>query len=300
MITLSGIPGEFAEQYKAIVNQVLSPRNVPDTVYHYTSANGLNAILSSETLWFTRRDCLNDPTEHQHIHDVIKLCLSSFKADKAFKRHLNSLNEQLLSMKNPNSWFTLDKNVYIASFSTNGDSIPMWMNYTKSSHCDGYSIGFDTSILKEKDSAICISPVLYDFKSKEKIVNHFLDLLHVIWKQKKDSSDELNNIKNKIKMASMLFTSEVGCFFKHPDYEYEKEARIILRIKSKDKRIKIRTSNGFLIPYVPLPFEKKMIKSVTSSPTLNESIASVGIQAAAERYGYHINVCHSNRPLRNI
>ena len=48
-------------------------------LWHYTSGNGLMGIIRNDTrehgklhFWFTRSDCLNDPSEGTHIKDLYK------------------------------------------------------------------------------------------------------------------------------------------------------------------------------------------------------------------------------------
>ena len=103
--------------------------------------------------------------------------------------------------------------------------------------------------------------------------------------------------KNKINTALLDYTSEVGCLFKSEYYEYEKEVRIIVHPKSK--MLKTRESNGRSVYYLPVQFEKNIVKSITSSPTMDRNIAQNKIKNIIEQEGYNVEIKHSNVPYRN-
>ena len=292
--------GNLYEPYEKLLRKIQKPDNNPDTIYHYTSASGLNEILRTSKLWFTRRDCLNDPTEHKHIHEIIDICLNKSEADSEFINHIRNFNNRLLECKGDNSWLSIDKGVFIASFSEDGNSIPLWMNYTKSSQYNGYCLGFDSKGIRKKCSSMCVAPVIYDDIKKENYINEFLNLLENIWNRQTSNQEQRNKVINEIQHTMLDFTSEVGSLFKDSCYAHEKEVRIILHAGTRNKNTAIRSSNGHLIPYIPVPFVKTLVKSIMSSPTLNAERACSGIRATTAHYGYKVEILHSTLPLRNV
>ena len=157
--------------------------NLPRTIFHYTSADGLNGILCNSQLWFTRWDSLNDTSEHRYIHSIIRTCLDELNLDDSYTKYLHALNETFLSFKQDNANIQIDKHIYLASFSSNGDSVPMWTYYTKSAQNNGYCIGFDSIFLRESfnETNFSIAPVIYSENIQKEIIRFFNDgILNVI------------------------------------------------------------------------------------------------------------------------
>ena len=63
--------------------------------------------------------------------------------------------------------------------------------------------------------------------------------------------------------------------------------------------LKTRESNGRSVYYLPVQFEKNIVKSITSSPTMDRNIAQNKIKNMIEQEGYNVEIKHSNVPYRN-
>lgn len=298
MANIESILGSFYAQHRALIDNIQLSDPFPDTIYHYTSASGLNGILDSKTIWFTRWDFLNDLTEHQIIHKIIEECLTEFDGEANFTKHVRDINRLFQMGKKPNYFFSVDRDIYLASFSKDGDSLPLWMGYTKSSKHDGYNIGFNSKLIRETNDDLCIAPIIYDIEQQKCIIRNFIQHLALIWSQQTKSQHPKPDISQQIQHSIFDFTSEVGPLFKHYCYSHEAEVRIIVRANKENA--KIRSANGLLIPYVPVPFEKKVVRNITVSPSLDSESASNGIRSAIETYGYKATICLSSLPFRSI
>lgn len=304
-MAISPIFEDDNDECENLIEKIQQFIRIPEIVYHYTNAEGLNGILQSQEIRLTRWDSLNDISEHAYIHDVIRECIQEIEIDETFKTNVRALNQMILSFKNPLSCIQTDKNMYVASFSKNDDSLPLWTYYTKSVQSSGYCIGFNSNAFSFKGKSLSMHGVIYNRRDQKQLINEFLHQLLAIYNSNPGLFNERGEIAMSIKWFFADFVSCVGCLFKHPSFEHEEEIRVIARINAKqaidEKWIKIRCSNGILIPYIAMTFEQSGVTSVKSSPTLDAAAAYNGIRTAQTLYKYpRFSIEHSTLPLRNI
>lgn len=305
IMTTAPISGGNYNEYVNLIEEIQHNSSIPEVLYHYTSAEGLNGILQSHELRLTRWDSLNDVSENVYIHDVIRECIHEMEADESFKSDAGALNQTILSSKHPHSSVQIDKNMYVASFSKNDDCLPLWTYYTKSAQSNGYCIGFNSDSFSFKGTSFSMCGVIYNRCVQKQLINKFLQHFFVLYNADIVNGHINEGIKLSLVHAFSDFVSSVGCLFKHPSFEYEEEIRVLARINAQkaidEKRIKIRCSNGILIPYIAMKFERSGIKCVKSSPTLDAATAYNGIRTAQTLYKYpRFEIEHSSLPLRNI
>lgn len=306
-----------------------SKNNVPNIVYHYTSPSGLLGIVANSEkdrenakLWFTRWDSLNDKSERYDIQEVLK----EYKALKGddireefqdaiqelidtdvtkwelhpilWRNNTNGISSMNLSAPNPD-------NIYICSFSTDGDSLPMWNYYSKSSHYEGYALGIDVAKWEERvkelnGCALDIRRVIYDEKDKIKKIDE------IVSECEKDLKNEsiqkiLSTILGTeyIEQNLSLRIARLQLVFKDKHFSHENEVRVILQIP-KDKKItpKYRTGNGYIIPYVEVLVPKEAITSVTVGPLLEKELAEKNVKEMMESRGCSCDVHTSKIPIR--
>lgn len=306
-----------------------SKNNTPKIVYHYTSPIGLLSIVADKeenhnnaTLWFTRWDSLNDKKERYDIQEVLKEYKKSKGDDipKEFQDAIQKLidtdvNEWELSLRS----FIIDadkkiiseidsKNVYICSFSSDKDSLPMWNYYSKSNRYEGYALEIDFEKWKERVKklligyALDIRQVIYQKEAK------MAKLDAIVLRCKKDLEIVQKNPKGiqgteDIKRNLSLAIAELQFCFKDEHFSHEKEVRAILKIP-KDRDIsnelttKYRTGNGYIIPYVEVPVPKEAITSVTVGPLLEKELAKKNVKEMLESRGCSCDVHTSEIPIR--
>lgn len=103
------------------------------TIFHYTSVNGLEGILSKNELYFTNIRYMNDKDEISvGLHSVAKACGANQEDEERLKKLIG-----------------IDEQIFICCFSLDGDSLPMWNYYTKDSTNKGYNIEFEAKSLVE-------------------------------------------------------------------------------------------------------------------------------------------------------
>lgn len=281
-----------------IVNS-FSKNNEPPIIYHYTSAAGLLSILKDSKLWFTRWDSLNDASENLIVHDCINEALDKYTQEHQFVKYIKEINNNQRKFKKEGY---IDSDLYLASFSANSDSLAMWNCYSKNSRSDGYSIGFDNPNLFSNYPVI-LSKVIYDKEEQMKVVRNVLDRLFRIYDSYIKNQDTSTDTYREVGEAFDFVFEDIGIFFKHSAFEVEKEVRVSIRKSDVDEKSivhKIRESGALLIPYLEIPFDKALVKSVTISPTLADRPVRPGLQALKSKLEMEFDIIQSKIPFRHI
>lgn len=105
-------------------------------LYHYTSFNAFNSIVTNCRLRFTNIRYLNDKSEYLYALDLLKNRIIEFEQNN------NVLKRVDLSMFD--RFFFSDK-LYSVSFCENGDDLNLWRGYCPFE--GGISIGFNKDII---------------------------------------------------------------------------------------------------------------------------------------------------------
>lgn len=291
-------------------------------VFHYTSPEGLLGILQRDgtaKLWFTQYDSLNDTTERTDILDFLKrYCEERVQQKKMSPEFSDMIGRIALSDKELIS-FTgtevsavanllgsgIDSYVayrsepcdtYLCCFSKEADLLPMWNYYTKSNRCEGYSIGFLSSVFEprqcfEKGYSIELKRVIYSDDEKSDLCDEILIPLSDMY-----STDTAVDEKESIKNMAEDQINSLQFVFKNQCFEHEQEVRAILRVPrdsvgdGKMFERKYRTSNGYIVPYIEYTIPKDNVTKVTVSPLLQPDISKKNIESMLEQYG-HAQAC---------
>lgn len=285
--------------------------NVP--IYHYTSQSGLEGILSSNSLWFSDVEALNDSSEGKYLYSLLSNVLNDYQDNggsfKAFKQQIfdciiNINRGEIFNSSNRRLSCYDDPHYFICSFCENNDALNMWQYYTKSENRVGYNIEFYLndlwqSIKKSSDLFDFLNlrayRVLYRLEEQRELLKHTIKFFYEIW------NDSLHKDYVLKGLAEYLYVIKFA--LKHPAFEQEKEIRIIGKT-GRDNfnnaltagQIKIRSGNDMYIPYISVAFDKNMIKQIKASPLTNnyESVKYV-----LQKYNYvNVKVGKSNIPLR--
>lgn len=305
-----------------------SKNNVPNTVYHYTSPSGLLGIVDNgedsknAKLWFTRWDSLNDKNERYDIQEVLKE-YKELKGNDIREEFQDAIQELINTEvtkwdlppilwnndKNPSIDEPDPENIYVCSFSTDRDSLPMWNYYSKSSHYEGYALGINLEKWKKYAKisggyTLDVRQILYQEEDKieklDEVVSKFEEHLKIVQKNPQTIVGP-----EWIKHAFLLRIAALQFFFKNKHFSHEKEVRVILQIP-KDKDIsnelptKYRTGYGYTIPYVEVPMPKEAITSVRVGPLFDKELAkkNVNVKEMLESRGCSCDVYTSEISIR--
>lgn len=329
---------ELYEKYNNIENNTTDFYTSYPYLYHYTDSCGLLGIIrnSSEEkgklhLWFSRSDCLNDPSEGSHIMSLYKKVCNNLakdgKIDKSFydlvselELSKNALFSYPLPEENKNTHSSMldcaDCKAFVCSFSLAEDSLDLWRYYAKGN--DGYCLKFFPYIFKTKKdysfskydendifSNVQGFSVIYDDKEKEKIItellmdtyNLYLNRCNLGWEDER-FTNFLENILKKYQFR-----------FKHGCYSSEKEYRYVFYrpikkpndLKNELPKINYRAKNGLIIPYLDIEIEKDAhyFREIMISPFNKNERSKYTLTDYIKHCGFSgIHVSESQLPVR--
>ena len=126
-------------------SRYLFPVDLPPIVHHYTSHEGLISIIKSKSIWASNIRYLNDSRELDLAVDVLRECLRARRIGaQPWQAQIIDLVEQ--------TWlrhFYARSRIFIftVSLSEARDLLSQWRGYSPAG--GGYSLGFDTRVLRE-------------------------------------------------------------------------------------------------------------------------------------------------------
>lgn len=296
-----------------------------EVIYHYTTSNGLLGIIKPDKesirMWFTDYRFLNDTTEGKEVQNVYKAVITSMKKNKEIDESQYSLLDSIGFSQKKMFTYTMreqnddkanpsfvDADAYICCFCKSGDSLDMWRYYSKSDI--GYAIGLDKYQMESetrKNASESSSrgvaefewyDVIYsDEEKKDYMRQQIINVLDEAEAYDYPDSFILSLLKTKIQGARFMF--------KHKCFEHECEHRCVLYVpKDKSKifdkahyKTEYRTSDGVIIPYIPVNFKLKVVRSITLSPVA-PNYAVEGTQSFVTQIPYSIQVQRSDLPIR--
>jgi S-adenosylhomocysteine hydrolase len=215
-----------------VIEEFLNQR--PQTaLFHYTTPAGLIGILEESSIWASSSYHLNDAAEFRYairlIMDRLQLRLQSEHGpnNPAYGNLLESLQ-----------MVTKGVQVFIASFSEQGDLLSQWLAYSGS---DGYALGIDA---QQAEAAIAdgftLVRCVYELEAQTRIADAFIDIYC-------DSSDGTTDRSGVIKKALIVASA-----IKHPGFEKEAEWRLVkaLAIGWHDEKLFFRPGRNGIVPYM--------------------------------------------------
>lgn len=306
------VPNQMLRQYDddiecQIKNYLTDDRRFPNTIFHYTSLRGFSGIVESRQLWFSEADLLNDYSEGTYLFEFLRHILYTTKRyAKAFT------NMILREIDNPPYHDAYPEyKIFICCFSYNRDSLPMWNYYAKDSNQHGVNIEYDTFKTWKIIDKFCIDNdlfrekylVCYDEKLQKEFLFKVLDMTYVLWRNFKDKDivrymlGLLNTIKYAFKHYAFKTEDEIRFVVKMYEKRFEDEIR---KKYPEFELVKVRSNNGFFVPYIEMPFTKECVYSIATSPLIKDyaQIDSMKMYMQKHGFGRNFSIIPSNIPLR--
>lgn len=261
---------------------------MPDAkiLYHYTSVEALfGGIIVKDSpqpnkeicLWGTNCLYMNDPEElntgMQLAHEILGI----------------PSDESIQVLKD-----RVKDNVYIISFSSAIDCLPMWRMYGKNGH--GLAIGFDTTVL---ETTFSLSKCVYATETNKEWlkseISRLMDEPKDWWKQPKGEnilSKILENAGTVLGVYILLWV--LG---KNSSYEYEQEIRCFF---PEENGIKYRLRDSLIVPYVEQYLPKSAIKEIWIGPTNDMDRATRSLRTYLDHMGFNeVEIKQSKVPYRD-
>jgi hypothetical protein len=255
---------------------------------------------------------MNDPSEEFYFDHLIKELIDQEGEEVKFIQDTLYNLSYHKAVLNPTEKF-------IASFSKNGDSLPMWNYYSKG---NGYNFEIDLQDLINRNISENLSIRLielnYDKQNHLKLLkesfirfNEEAKFYSAKMQEFSESSTEnhRNNILGEIFGIEESFNDELDKLkisFKHPAYAREEEVRLIISESpgpEEGEKVNFKISNsGVFISYIALQMDLcKCISSITTHP-LNSNLYKLGVEEFLKSdYKFkNIQVKESEIPFREI
>jgi len=228
-------PEEFKRIGERLVSQVAQAcrlKQLPTTLYHYTTPAGFKGIIESGVLRATHISYTNDRIELLHAVEVARSSARARQqtATNQQEKNLLAAMESSLGFTNPFDTFA----IAISCFCEDGDLLSQWRGYGLGE--GGIAIGFDTKKILPaiRETQGFLAPVIYNDEHQQLIaaglVENIISEYNAILQSRsiKDSSAHLADYL----MAWGVFSTYLGPLFKHRGFAEENEWRIIYRLKN--------------------------------------------------------------------
>lgn len=255
-------------------------QTLPQRLYHYTDSSGLLGIFSSQNIWASRIDCLNDTEEYKSGKSVVE------KVVKKIRRRKNTGD----FFQELDSWwdFTGANEPFVASFCEEGDLLSQWRGYA-GGH-GGYSIGIDPRYSLDYHSSrpakvLDLVRCLYDEDALDCLITSVINYFLHQWMA--NFAEDADKKTGSEPMQCGLLLPVLAASLKNKSFEEEKEWRII-NLSRDLKMLRFRSGPSFLIPYVEIPLGEAelsnlgIIKEVVVGPRPNPKLAETTLKKFIE------------------
>jgi hypothetical protein len=178
------LPSDLINIGKGLAKTLIEPSDLPETLYHYTTASGLLGILGGKevTLWASRVLSLNDRAEISHGMDLGKQLLNSFHTggyDWAEGVLLEAIQDSMPT--SPEESGGIEWDTYVMCFSERDDLLAQWIHYGAGG--GGYAIGLDSARLRDapipgkpkQPGQLSVGRVIYSLDRQREIVRALFD-----------------------------------------------------------------------------------------------------------------------------
>lgn len=271
-------------------------------LWHYTNADGLMGIVKNKPdehgklhFWFTRSDCLNDPSEGTHIlnlfHQTFEKLKKENKIDDTFFDLMYKIDipkDHIIRYPLPLDGDEPDGDcvistmtdiaecdAFICSFSLKEDSLDMWRYYSKGNggyglkclnRLFGSYIEYEDSNFQTDAIFSKIVPIKVIYRDQEK-KQYLEELLLDTYRAYNSANAAESNIFLRRETETLAFLQDIlqklQFRFKHECYETEQEYRFVFyRPRKKPQnlmndlpKVLYRNQNGVLVPYIDLEIE---------------------------------------------
>ncbi len=261
-------------------------RPIPKKLWHYTSVQGFQGIVTSKGIFATDVRFLNDRTEFIHAREVASQVVAETDEYGANFFPAKEYSKKAVDSAFSTGPLSADRlQVFVASFSEAEDQLSQWRGYSQGS--SGVSIAFDLTTLRppaQIDTLVTFAPCIYEPEEKKTILRdalaHFVGQSQGYWNAGFEAADAIwhagdpvtgQAIIDKITgssqfkadiTAAMVKTQadllRVAALSKHESFHEEREWRLVLPVSTGKTTLKnpprFRLASTTLIPYIAHPF----------------------------------------------
>lgn len=248
---------------KEEMQRVPEIETMPEVVYHYTTMDAMMNIVKSRCIWATSISYLNDVSERELFLNAVQHKLPAFTSNHSFPVNQSDGEDDDSFDMGPNS-IGVDGKPFVASFSTEPDSLMHWRSYCP--HGNGVSIGFRTEYLmratcnnEPSHPLLAIPPAKFGKvsyvaptdsssidKSMEKAYEMANQTLLELSHNEEFSDTSLMDLFNN-------HLEDMACFHKDNSFAVETEYRLMLSsLYLNWEVLRFRSTRSTLVPYIEL------------------------------------------------
>jgi hypothetical protein len=232
---------------------------IPETIYHYCSADSLLGILQSRALWLTHILYFEDQDEHLWFK---RIACERIRAQPDFQDSLALT--QLLAYLESHEF----EAIYCTCFSMQADMLTQWKAYAD--NANGFAIGFNTKKLQQivdvsrlNSRRLQLIRVEYDREEQQKSADAMIRFVKSA--AAAGESDALGAIARELAATGAPMTA---CHCKNPLFRAEEEVRLISYDQSGQHLFRTRGRN--VIPYITIPFpdddDEPIVREIVFGP----------------------------------
>jgi len=228
-------------------------------VYQYTGIAGAHGIIKSNMIWASHSLCLNDPSERRYGWDAIREYRKQGTPVPG-SDYAQSEIDRILA--NEEGWYPES---YVASASLDSDSLTQFRLYGSVELSLPGGEWETVARNRERDDR---APVIGGYPQVpvgrgqwrevwygyDEAVPHILGMFYTIAAY--IDSFEAPAYKGYNYLTAFMALEYLALHIKNPDYEVEKEVRLVFTENTSPATVEVREINGKLIPYVearPVP-----------------------------------------------
>lgn len=281
------------KKFEEILNNYREDDYPHETLYHYTTASALLAMLESKEFWLTDYRYLNDPSEIAYAVDQIL-------------NQINKLRDRHQLMKLEPSFSDLVResiikyyNFYVFSLCKYENYLPAWRWYGNNGA--GLAIGFRPDFLPKNDG---LQPIYLKCCYEESEYKSFLEKLL------------LENEKSGPKLENLVYClMHLMPKIKHHGYKEEHEYRLcileekeeiqgtIVHVPSENRLWRDGRSTSTLyvdtIPTIKWPFKKESLCEIWVGPRCNYEHAKHELEKILNKFNFvNVKINKSEIPYR--
>lgn len=264
----------------------------PQILYHYTTRDGLIAILCSGIVWATSIRFLNDSSEYRYAQTMFKQKLKEMRT-RLPAEHTAWIDQALRHIPSA-------PDLFVFCLSTKGDQLSQWRAYGQPGN--GYSIGFDAPALDQiiRKRGMQLAKVCYSPKQQWELLNR----IESSAVRKSQATGKGNALSFAGALREMFL--DVGPIMKDPAFIEEDEWRLLLRLsgKSNDPPVRHRAGRSMLVPYVSLALKRRTTRmpicSITVGPNTHPALDKEAVKGLCKQFGIEAKIFNSDIPFRAL
>lgn len=290
---------------RSAVLQSILDQTPPDLLFHYTSGYGLVGMLEKQAIWATNAIHLNDAREMVEASEAAAL-----SALNLIRRPETPEDERVLLERMEADAGAAAPQVYVASFTSEGDSLEQWRAYCPP--MGGYAVGIPSNhlmaVAQEQDFQLI--KCVYDHTTKHKIIREVILSFLNEYREARAHNLITEEYKKNLVWRFYQHVAQIGAVMKHKAFAAELEWRLISPPISSDfEKIRFRGSASGIVPYYSLDLSTEQNPllgkdgdvrfRVMVGPTPDPRRSSLVAQMLLKKHLRGAEACTSSIPYRS-